>query len=221
MQKHNFDLGWEFSETGGGMMAAFAGGAQWQPVSLPHDAAIHKPRSKDSVTGSLGGHAWSGNVTYRKRFQAPEEWRGQAVQAEFEGVYMNAEVSINGNLVKLHPYGYTSFLVDLTPYLNYGGDNDLIVVVNNSGQPNSRWYSGMGIYRHVWLRTGSAPLIQPWGVFVTTPYVDPAASTIKVATEVTGSVKGAVLRSSILDASGATAARIETLVAGAVDGQVT
>ena len=94
------------------------------------------------------------------------------MQIEFEGVYMNAEVSINGQLVALHPYGYTSFIVDLTPHLKYGAENVLKVVVNNSAQPNSRWYSGTGIYRHVWLRTGGALRIPPWGVFITTPVVD-------------------------------------------------
>src|SRR5512142_883468 len=118
MKKLNFDLGWEFNETGGGALAVFlGGGGQWQPVSLPHDAAIHKPRSQDAPSGSLGGHAWSGTVAYRKHFQAPEEWRGQNVQVEFEGIYMNAEVAINRNTVAIHPYGYTSFVVDLTPYL--------------------------------------------------------------------------------------------------------
>ncbi|MBE0695555.1 MAG: hypothetical protein IH586_01400, partial [Anaerolineaceae bacterium] len=220
MKKQNFDLAWEYSESGGGMLAALSG-AQWQPVSLPHDAAIHKPRSQNAPSGSLAGHAWSGIVSYRKRFQAPEEWRDQHVQVEFEGIFMNAEVSINANLVALHPYGYTSFVIDLTPYLKYGAENELSVVVNNSAQPNARWYSGTGIYRHAWLRTGPAPYIKPWGVFVTTPVADRAASTIKVATEIFGSVPGAVLRSTILDAGGTALAEVETPVAGAVAGNTT
>jgi beta-galactosidase len=144
----------------------------------------------------------------------PAEWRGQSVQVEFEGVYMNAEVSINRQLVTLHHYGYTSFIVDLTPHIKYGAENELVVSVNNSAQPNSRWYSGTGIYRHVWLRTGGALRIQPWGVFVTTPVVDPAASTVHVATELAGSAADALLRSTILDASGATLAQTETAVEG-------
>jgi beta-galactosidase len=220
VKKQNFNLGWEFSESGGGLLASLLG-AEWQPVSMPHDAAIHKPRSQDAPSGSLGGHAWSGIVSYRKRFHAPEEWRGQNVQVEFEGIYMNAEVSINRNLLALHPYGYTSFLVDLTPYLEYEAENDLTVVVNNSAQPNARWYSGTGIYRHVWLRTGGMPYIKPWGVLVTTPVVDRAASTIVVTTEVSSPTSGAVLRSTVLDAREATVAQVETPVAGAVMGQVT
>jgi len=189
--------------------------AQWQPVNLPHDASISKPRSASNPSGSGGGYAWGGVVDYRKKFFVPEDWRGQSVQLEFEGVYMNAEVSVHHNLVTFHPYGYTSFVVDLTPYLNFGAENEVTVVANNSAQPNSRWYSGTGIYRHVWLRRGGSVHIKPWGVFVTTPLVDPAACTVSVATEVestTGAVTGAVLRSTILDASGATVAQVETPV---------
>jgi len=210
MNKQNFDLNWEYTEASG-MMMAFA---QWQPVNLPHDLSITRERSAAYPTAGGGGYAWSGVVTYRKRFQAPEEWRGQSVQLEFEGVYMNAEVSINRELVALHPYGYTSFLVDLTPYLKVGGENELVVTVNNSAQPNSRWYSGTGIYRHVWLRTAPAAHIRPWGVFVTTPQVTPAASTVSVTTEVDGATGGSVLRSRILDASGAEVARVESPVQG-------
>ena len=105
------------------------------------------------------------------------------MQLEFEGVYMNAEVSVNGQLLRLQPYGYTSFVVDITPYLAYGQENEVGVTANNTAQPNSRWYSGTGIYRHVWLRTGGSIHIPPWGVFVTTPVVDPDASVVQVATE--------------------------------------
>jgi beta-galactosidase len=166
MKKELFDAGWEFTDQN----ASFFGPPpQWQPVHLPHDASILKARSGSHPTGGGGGYAWSGVVTYRKKIQVPEEWRGESVQLEFEGVYMNAEVSLNRNVVILHPYGYTGFLADLTPYLNYGAENELTVVVNNSAQPNSRWYSGTGIYRHVWLRRGGAIRIAPWGVGVSTP----------------------------------------------------
>ncbi len=211
MKKETFDLGWEYTEATG-FAASFA---QWQPVNLPHDLSIHKTRSQSYATGSGGGYAWSGVVTYRKKFTIPAEWRGQSVQVEFEGVYMNAEVSINGQLVALHPYGYTSFLVDLSAHLKYAEENLLTVVVNNSAQPNSRWYSGTGIYRHVWLRTGGSTHIRPWGVFVTTSVADPLASTIHILTELIGSATDAVLRSTILDADGAKVAQIDTPVSGA------
>ena len=218
MNRQNFDLGWEITEATGMTAMAFA---KWQPVNLPHDLSITKVRSQNHPTGGGGGYAWSGLVTYRKKFRVPGEWQGQSVQIEFEGVYMNAEVSINGQLVALHPYGYTSFIVDLTPHIQYGDENELIVVANNSAQPNSRWYSGTGIYRHVWLRTGGALRIQPWGVFVTTPVVSPAASTLNIVTELAGCVMGstaasrALLRSIVLDTSGTTVTAVETPVAGA------
>jgi beta-galactosidase len=211
MNKQAFDRNWEYTEAGG-MFMAFA---QWQPVDLPHDLSITKPRSASYPTAGGGGYAWSGVVTYRKKFSAPEGWRGQQVILEFEGVYMNAEVSINGQLATLHPYGYTSFLVDLTPHLKFGEQNELVVTANNSAQPNSRWYSGTGIYRHVWLRTGPGARILPWGVFVTTPVVDPAASTVKVVTELSGAAAGAMLRSTVLEASGAPVTHVETVIDGA------
>jgi beta-galactosidase len=213
MKKINFDLGWEYTEASGFFASSFA---QWQPVNLPHDAAIYKPRSMNYPTGSAGGYAWSGLITYRKKFNVPDEWNGQTVQVEFEGVYMNAEVSINGQLVALHPYGYTGFIVDLTPHIKYGEENVLVVGVNNSAQPNSRWYSGTGIYRHVWLRTGGTLRIKPWGVFVATPVVDPLASSVKVSTELAGHFTGAVLRSTILDANGMVAVQAETSISGAI-----
>ena len=213
MNKQSFDLGWEYHDAVG-MFAAMS--AQWQPVNLPHDVSITKARDASYPTGGGGGFAWSGVVTYRKKFQVPEDWRGQRVQLEFEGVYMDAEVSLNNQLLALHPYGYTSFIVDLTPYLEYGKENVLTVVANNSAQPNSRWYSGTGLYRHVWLRTGGSLHILPWGVFVTTPVADPAQSTVKVATEIVGSASGsAVLRATIRNADGETVTQDELPITGA------
>ncbi|HCE17102.1 MAG TPA: beta-galactosidase [Anaerolinea thermolimosa] len=212
MIKTNFDSGWEFTDQSG-MFAAMM--AQWQPVNLPHDASISRPRNASYPTGSGGGYAWSGVVTYRKKFSAPEDWKGKRVQLELEGVYMNAEVTLNGNVVALHPYGYTSFVVDLTPYLIFEGENTLTVVANNSAQPNSRWYSGTGIYRHVWLRVGGKVVIPPWGVFVTTPVADPAASTVQVATELTSYstlAERVTLRSSVLDAQGRVMGQVESPV---------
>jgi beta-galactosidase len=212
MKKQTFDQGWEYSEAVG-MIAMF--NPQWQPINLPHDAMIAKPRAASNPSGGGGGFFPGGVANYRKKFLVPEEWHGQSVQLEFEGVYMNAEVSINRQLLHLQPYGYSSFVVDITPYLVYGQENEVGVVANNTAQPNSRWYSGTGIYRHVWLRTGGSVHIQPWGVFVTTPVVDPAASVVQVATELaslSGGSEGAVLRTTVLDAEGAAVAQIETPV---------
>lgn len=203
MQKQNFDTGWEYTEAQGFFAMRFA---EWRSVTLPHDASIEKPRSASHPSTTGGGYAWTGVVTYRKKFHVPEDWKGQSVQVEFEGVYMYAEVSINGSRAALQPYGYSSFLVDLWPYLNYGAENTLTVVVNNGAQPNSRWYSGTGIYRHVWLRRGGKVHILPWGVFVTSD--GPAVS---IATEISASAGvQVVLKSAIRDASGAVVGQVET-----------
>jgi beta-galactosidase len=210
MRKLSFDQGWEVTEATG--FAALFNPRAWQPVTLPHDAMIAKSRTPDSPTGNHGGYFPGGVASYRKKFLVPEDWRGQSVQLEFEGVYMNAEVSINKQLVRVQPYGYTSFVVDITPHLVYGQENTVSVLANNTAQPNSRWYTGTGIYRHVWLRTGDALHIQPWGVFVTTPVVDPVVSVVQVATELAGltGLEGAVLRSTVLDAQGDVVAQAET-----------
>ena len=117
MNKHSFDAGWEFTDAVGMFGMRFG---QWQPVTLPHDYSITQPRAVGNLSGSGGGYAKTGTISYRKKFNAPAELAGMAAQFEFEGVYMNAEVSINGHLAALQPYGYSSFLVDLKPYLKMG-----------------------------------------------------------------------------------------------------
>ncbi len=211
MLKQTFDSGWEYSERYG-MMALTSG--QWQPVNLPHDAMISKPRVASNPSGSQGGFFPGSVANYRKKFFVPENWRGQSVQLEFEGVYMDAEVTVNRQLLRLQPYGYTSFVVDITPYLAYGQENEVGVSANTTAQPNSRWYSGTGIYRHVWLRRGGRIHIPPWGIFVTTPVVDPSASVVQVASDLdslSGSSEGAILRTTILDAQNTVVAQAETL----------
>jgi beta-galactosidase len=181
MKKQNFDQGWEYSELTG--FAAMFNPRAWQPVTLPHDAMISKPRSADNPSGRQGAYFPGSSANYRKKFAVPEEWRGQSVALEFDGVYMNAEVSVNRRIIQKQPYGYSSFIVDLTPHLQYGQENTVGVVANNTAQPNSRWYSGTGIYRHVWLRVGGSLHIPPWGVFVTTPIVTAERSVVQVSTE--------------------------------------
>jgi beta-galactosidase len=130
---------------------------------------------------------------------------------------MNAEVTVNHQLLRLQPYGYSSFVVDITPALAYGQDNEVVVSANTTAQPNSRWYSGTGIYRHVWLRRGGDVHILPWGVFVTTPVVDPAVSVVQVATELSSlsaSHEGATLRTTILNGESTKVAQVETPLQG-------
>lgn len=171
-------------------------------VTLPHDAQILETRSPDA---SDGGHGYfpGGVYTYEKTFTAPADWEGKKVLVEFEGVYKNSTVSLNGKQIGGHKYGYTTFTVELTG-LNYGGENTLTVVADNSQLPNSRWYSGSGIYRPVWLHIGGDARIEYQGVKITTLSIDPAR--IKVETEATGDVSVEILEGETVVATGSGAA---------------
>lgn len=158
-------------------------------VTLPHDAQILEKRS---ASVSDGGHGYfpGGVYTYEKTFTAPADWVNKIVLVEFEGVYKNSTVSLNGKPIGGHKYGYTTFAVELTG-LNYGGENTLTVVADNSKLPNSRWYSGSGIYRPVWLYVGEKTGIAYQGIKITTLSVSPAK--IKVETGATGDVTVEIL----------------------------
>lgn len=121
----------------------------WRNVDLPHDWSIEGRPDPQNPSGSGEGFYPAGVGWYRKTFSAPAGWREKRVSVEFDGVYRDATVYLNGHKLGSHAYGYTSFSFDLTPLLNFTGPNLLAVRVDNSAQPNSRWYSGSGIYRHV------------------------------------------------------------------------
>lgn len=169
-----------------------------QPVTLPHDAQIVEMRSGDA---SNGGHGYfpGGVYTYEKTFTAPAEWAGKKVLLEFEGVYKNSTVSLNGKGIGGHQYGYTTFTVELTG-LSYGRENTLTVAVDNSRLPNSRWYTGSGIYRPVWLYVGADNRIEYQGVKITTVSIEPAR--IRVETRATGPVSVEILDGDTVVASG-------------------
>ena len=159
-----------------------------QAVTLPHDAQITEKRGADV---SNGGHGYfpGGVYTYEKTFTAPTEWEGKDVLVEFEGVYKNATVSLNGKELCFHPYGYTGFFVELTD-LVYGAENTLTVVADNSKLPNSRWYSGSGIYRPVWLHVCEKGGLRPECVKISTVSVDPAVIRIESPVAVKADVDG-------------------------------
>ena len=158
-QRQLFDFGWQFTHNG-----------KTQTVDLPHDWDIFEgPNSGKGATGTGGGWFKAGKGEYRKTFKTPDS---ELVKLHFEGVYQKAEVYVNGQKAGQHHYGYTPFTVDVTPYLyKEKRENEVVVKVDNSEQPNCRWYSGSGIYRHVWLETKPALHIAENGVFVTTPEV--------------------------------------------------
>ena len=153
-----------------------------QTITLPHDAMITELRGADAPGGSGHGYFPGGVYTYEKVFRAPEEWQGKSALVEFEGVYKNATVSLNGQELCFHPYGYTGFTVELAG-LNYGAENTLTVVADNSKLPNSRWYTGSGIYRPVSLWIGENAHIEFEGIKITTLSYAPAR--IKVETKAT------------------------------------
>jgi len=154
----------------------------WRNLDLPHDWSIEGELDQKNQMGGDGGYFPAGIGWYRKTFDVPSSWQGKSVSIYFEGVYMNSEVFINGESLGVHPYGYTSFYYDLTPYLNYGEDNVIAVRVDNSQQVNCRWYSGSGIYRHVWLLMTEPIHIGHWGVGITTDQVSREKATVHVKT---------------------------------------
>jgi len=213
LDKHNLDRQWLFSLGATHLLFdPLAKRAERILVDLPHDFSIIQKRDPNAPSGPRTGYFPGGIATYEKTIFIPESWKGKKVILEFEGVYMNAVVHFNNNIVAKHPYGYTGFHCDLTPYLLYGRENRIRVFVNNSAEPNSRWYSGSGIYRHVWLLVGESVHIPPWGVYVTTPKVSPEASTVSVRTTVENSgqeMAHVTVRTTLQTASGSEVARRE------------
>ncbi len=159
--KSLFDSDWQFTRNG-----------KTINVNLPHDWDIYE--APDPTTGATkegGGWYPAGKGEYKKQFKVESgEWKNKRVMLHFEGVYQKAEVFVNGQKAGQHAYGYTPFTVDITQYLYKDKrDNEVVVKVDNSEQPNCRWYSGSGIYRHVWLVTKKQRYIDEWSVKVTTP----------------------------------------------------
>lgn len=179
------DSGWKFllGDPSGAEAPTYADAA-WRTVDLPHDWSIEGRPEKDNPSGSGGGFYPTGVGWYRKTFHAPAGWRGKRVSVEFDGVYRDSTVYLNGHKLGIHPNGYTSFTFDLTPELNFNGANVLAVRVDNSAQPNSRWYSGSGIYRHVRLVVTDPTHVAHWGVFITTPNISDNSARVSVQTKV-------------------------------------
>lgn len=189
--------------------------ASWRTLNVPHDWSIEGKFDKNNPAGTGGGALPGGIGWYRKTFTVPDSKKGKQIFIQFDGVYMNSEVFINGHSLGIRPYGYSSFYYDLTPHLNFGNNKNVIAVkVDNSKQPNSRWYSGSGIYRNVWLTTLSkAAHVDNWGTFITTPVVSSNEATVRVETNVTGEAKAnLLLETSIIDASGKKIAAISSPV---------
>lgn len=195
-EKISFDLNWKFKL--GDFTEAYLptfNDDDWRQLDLPHDWSIEGDFDRNNPTSGSGGYLPAGIGWYRKHFEKPE---GPVVLVEFDGIFQKCDVWINGVHIAHHNYGYIGFECDLTPYL-VEGNNVLAVRVDNSDQPNSRWYTGSGIYRHVWLTQVSEVRVAHWGVFVTTHYVSKDKAEIKVQVELTQKAEISLL---ILDESG-------------------
>ena len=184
--------------------------SSWRTLDLPHDWSIEGRIGPDNPMGGSGGFFPAGVAWYRRTFTVPAAWSGKRVSVEFEGIYMNATVHVNGHNLGTHPYGYTTFFHDLTPHLRPGGENVLAIRVDNSRQRNSRWYSGSGIYRHVWVHVTGPVHVAPWGISITTPEASDARAKVSVKTRVaneSGMRSDIVLETVIYGGSGAIAGR--------------
>src|SRR5438874_7595829 len=157
--------------------------SSWRTLDLPHDWSIEGEFSARNPAGAGGGALPGGVGWYRKAFAVAERDSNQLVFVEFDGVYRNSQVWINGHYLGKRPYGYSSFSYELTPHLRYGAAHNLIAVrVDNSKQPNSRWYSGSGIYRHTRLLTMDRVHVDHWGTYITTPDVNAQSARVTINT---------------------------------------
>ena len=162
--------------------------APGKAVTLPHDAMLAEPRTAISAGGTNTGWYEGYDYEYRRTLTVPENELADTHILEFEGVYHNAEVWLNGQKAAFRPYGYTNFYVDCAPYL-HAGENELRVIARNADQPNSRWYSGAGIYRPVQLWTARGAHITLNGVKIRTLSLDPAVVEVRVKTTAPGTVR--------------------------------
>ncbi|NLG26085.1 MAG: glycoside hydrolase family 2 protein [Clostridiales bacterium] len=214
MKRIAIDAGWRFGETEDGYLFA-SGPAAWREVDLPHDFILTRPRRAEAAGGASTGFSGDGQAIYEKDLDIPADWRGRRVLLDVDGAYANAEVSLEGELLALHPYGYTPFLTDLTPALQFGGRNRLRVATQ-SRQPSSRWYSGGGLYRGVALWVGGAVYVSPWDIFVTTPVARPDGARAAAQIAVTSALdRGceATVRARAIGPDGAVAAQAQGVVA--------
>jgi len=195
-----FDSDWRFYRGGvqGAEMPGFDD-SKWRRVDLPHDWSIedlpgtNSPFDPNAISQVSGGFTTGGTGWYRKTFTIGAEQKNKRIHIQFDGVYMNADFWLNGESLGTHPYGYTSLWFDITSKIKFGEKNTIIVQVKNEGQ-NSRWYSGSGIYRHVWLKMFDAIHIVPFGVYITTPDASVTTARINIRTNIANEGPGSSVK---------------------------
>jgi beta-galactosidase len=205
----SFDTGWKFhlGDVSGAQGTSFDD-SSWTSLNVPHDWSISLPFNQSSAATYEGGYLDGGLGWYRKTFDLPAS-SGQKIFVQFDGIYMDSTVYLNGTQVCARPYGYVSFECDLTSGAKLGGSNVLAVKVNHQ-QPSSRWYSGSGIYRHTWLKTVNPVRVAYTGTQVTTPTVSSTSATVNIAVTVQNdatSEQSVTVASSVRDASGTEVAK--------------
>ena len=214
-----FDASWKFhrGDVAGGEAPGLAD-AGWRSLDLPHDWSIedlpgtNSPFTPDAVNGVSEGFTTGGTGWYRKTFTLPAAGRQRCWSLRFDGVYMNADVWLNGVHLGSHPYGYTSFVYDITQALHFDKPNVLAVRVRSEGA-TSRWYPGSGIYRHVWLEAKAPLHVATWGTYVRTTDTGPRGATVRIRTTVHNEEAVAAritLRTRLLDPAGQQAALADT-----------
>ncbi|WP_338687844.1 glycoside hydrolase family 2 TIM barrel-domain containing protein [Haloferula helveola] len=184
-QKLNFDTDWKFAlGDPEGAQATDYDASAWRELDLPHDWSVEANFDADAAAGAPGGYLPSGVGWYRKAFLVPDNIAGRRVFIEFDGIYMNGEVWINGHHLGKRPYGYIGVGYDLTPHLKVGGRNVITVKVDDLKQPSARWYGGTGIYRHVWLTITQPVRVAHHGTYVRTPQVTRQSARVAIDTTV-------------------------------------
>ena len=224
---NSFDRDWKFyrGDAKGAEQPAF-NDSSWRSLDIPHDFMIEGgpnpnpnttsqmdgPFDKNSPAGYSGGYLNGGIAWYRKTFTLPDADKGKRITILFDGAYMDSDVYLNGQKLGNHPYGFTSFCYDLTSSANFGADKNVLAVRLNIIQPCCRWYSGGGLYRHVWLIDTQPVHVAQWGTYITTPKAGATDAEVDAKTEVDNdgtAATMATLTTVLLDPSGKEVARKE------------
>ncbi len=214
INRQAFNTGWKFKLDS---LVSYSDAAitdtGWRSLTLPHDWSIEGTFSKDNPATPGGGALPGGVGWYRKTFLVSAASKNKQVFIDFDGVYRNSEVWINGHSLGTRPNGYISFQYDLTPYIYFDRPNTIAVKVDNSKQPNSRWYSGSGIYRNVWLTLVNKIHISRYGTFITTPQVSEKSATVNIVSHIRNALtlgKIATIQTIVYDAAGKQAAMVSS-----------